>query len=223
MNRLLILTVILISTFLSSCVVTEQVAKDETFVFTQDTRDRLENNEIPLNQVQFYLNSTIILERTVSSDSAAVSSGKVILEKGVYKNRIVIPANTPGIFSGTDGSNKLSVSFEAGNSLPFSSNSSGDYIFSPYGSTGNYSVQYDQEMYTVRFGKVEMENSTGSDTVVSGRGYRILDDDEEGSNSQSNRYYYLEDSPAEIKLELKKSEFDNFDLETRVVDGLRVN
>lgn len=107
---LVILTIFL----LSSCAGTRKVA------FTQDIRNILESKNIDLTTLQYYVDGDVVLAREISSDTAKVVKGEVVLQNGKYYETITLKSNTPGVCTAVYP-NRVSVSFDANNNnfLPF--------------------------------------------------------------------------------------------------------
>lgn len=92
-------------------------------LFTEQLRQKAENQKIDLTKIQFYNSDKIVLSRTLASSEVSLASGKVTFQNGVYTEIIKIKKNTRGKCD-MIGSNILNISFEAGNnrSLVFENN-----------------------------------------------------------------------------------------------------
>lgn len=141
--------------FLTSC-------SSSKSYFTADTRNKIEQNSIPLEKLQFYIDKDVELRRELSSGDATVKSGKVVLENGRYVNIIQLKKGTAGVCTGVY-KNSLDISFESGqnSSLAFSAangrNTEGAYRLDaekwikPYNSPEVGRVTYDGDVYFMRF------------------------------------------------------------------------
>lgn len=64
-------------------------------LFTQEVKERLTSQDsAAIENLQFYINNNIVLERTSTTDKAAVAGGKVVLEGGVYTEHVFIRLGT---------------------------------------------------------------------------------------------------------------------------------
>lgn len=92
-------------------------------LFTEQLRQKAENQKIDLSKIQFYNSDKIVLTRTLASSEVSLASGKVTFQNGVYTEIIKIKKNTRGKCD-MIGSNILNISFEVGNnrSLVFENN-----------------------------------------------------------------------------------------------------
>ncbi len=88
--------------------------------FTQDIRNRLEAKNNDLTKLQYYAGGDIILAREISSDTAKIVKGEVVLQNGKYYETITLKRNTKGVCVAVYP-NRLNVSFDANNNnfLPF--------------------------------------------------------------------------------------------------------
>lgn len=149
------LFILLIAVFLSSC-------SSSKSYFTSDTRNKIEQNSIPVDKLQYYIDKDVELKRELASGDATVKSGKVILENGKYVNLILLKKGTAGVCTGVY-KNSLDISFESGesSSLAFAAsngrNANGAYSLDaekwikPYGSPEVGRVTYDGDVYFMRF------------------------------------------------------------------------
>lgn len=130
--------------------------------FTVETRNKLEEKSIPVGKLQFYVDKDVELRRELSSSTAKVSSGKVIMENGKYLNIILLKAGTLGVCTQASD-NKVDIAFEKGDgkTIPFSvsrdaaSNAvytlSSEKWFNNYNSPEVGKITYDGEIYFMRF------------------------------------------------------------------------
>ncbi|GGH69375.1 hypothetical protein HNQ91_002796 [Filimonas zeae] len=81
--------------------------------FNATVRNTIEANQLPINQVQFYVDRDVELKREVASGSTKVSAGVVKLENGRFVNIITLKKNTPGVCIKTYP-DKMDISFEVG-------------------------------------------------------------------------------------------------------------
>jgi hypothetical protein len=131
--------------------------------FTADIKNTLQQNSIPLEKLQFYIDKDVELRRELSSnDRTKVTSGKVILENGKYVNIISLKKGTPGICTSTNG-DAVDIAFESGNNknigfaLPLGANSNSAYSLTAEKWMNNYNsaevgkITYDGQVYFMRF------------------------------------------------------------------------
>lgn len=81
--------------------------------FTSDIRTRIENKNIDLMKIQYFVDRDVELVREISSDSAQVSRGKIIFRNGKYFDRVILKSGTRGICTAVYP-NRLNISFEMG-------------------------------------------------------------------------------------------------------------
>jgi hypothetical protein len=98
--------------------------------FTPAIRSRVEANEVPLSKIQFYVDRDIVLKRELDKGETKVTAGELKFENGHYINIITLKKNTPGVCIVTNP-NKVSISFEANNSLNFGKTQRGT-SYDPY-------------------------------------------------------------------------------------------
>ena len=112
MKRLILLS--FYAAVLSSCSTSRRV------FLTLETKQRMENANIPLNKVQFYNSEDIILLRQLASEDVVLNRGRIKIENGKEVEEIIIPAFTPGVCEMCEGKAFL-ISFEAGDGkeIPF--------------------------------------------------------------------------------------------------------
>ncbi len=97
---------LLLSLILPSC-------SPKTILFTQQIRQKVENESLNLTDVQFYNSHPIILQRNLTYAETKIASGEIQFENGKYIEIIQIKKGTPGVCE-TANANSLDVSFEAG-------------------------------------------------------------------------------------------------------------
>ncbi len=81
--------------------------------FTSSIRNRVENNRVPLEKIQFYADRDIVLRRDMETGETKVNAGVVKFENGHYVNIVTLPKNTPGVCTVVKN-NIVGISFEAG-------------------------------------------------------------------------------------------------------------
>ena len=130
--------------------------------FTVATRNTVENNNIPVEKLQFYIDKDVELKRELSSKDAKVSSGKIIFENGKYLNIILLKAGTLGVCTQANR-NSLDISFENGEdrninfAVPDRAGPATVYSLSPEKWVNSYNsgeigkITYDGEVYFMRF------------------------------------------------------------------------
>ena len=101
--NLKILTYIISVLIISSC--------SQKVYFNTQVRKQLEDLNIPLNKLQFYVDRDVILRREISKEETKASSGVVKFENGKYVNIIKLPMYTYGLCTKIYP-NKLNISFE---------------------------------------------------------------------------------------------------------------
>lgn len=152
---------------------------------TQDIRKQIENNNIELKDVQFYIDRKIVLRRELKSGDVKVSSGQVKFENGMYVNEIVIRKYTPGICV-SNNNESIVISFEEGkgNELSFGKQpvvypvKTMIYQIQASDWNNNYGkVMYGNQLYVISpkgseaqllISKSELENSTFEKRVIKG-------------------------------------------------------
>ncbi|MCF8332674.1 MAG: hypothetical protein K9I47_00880 [Bacteroidales bacterium] len=101
------LTLVILLAVATSC--------SKKIVFTAKLRNKLENQNIDLKDVQFYNSDKIVLKRTEKKpEELSVSSGAVKIEEGKIIEEIVIKKKTPGVCIEAKPY-QLNISFENGN------------------------------------------------------------------------------------------------------------
>lgn len=161
--------------------------------FTVAVRDRLEENSVPLNQLQFYVDRDVELRRELTSGNIQVSSGKVKFENGKYVHVILLKRNTPGVCTGIKN-NKLDISFETG-----------DGKFLTFGVTSNVSPETSYQLFAQEW-------------INSGKGTG----NEFGKITYDNQVYYIQPGGAKAKIMIRKSVVAKFEVKKRVMKGRKV-
>ena len=85
----------------------------KTIYFTQDIRQKVEQEGLEIKDVQFYNSHQITLQRNLSYEETKLASGTISVENGKYIEIIQIKKETPGICENA-GRNALDIAFEAG-------------------------------------------------------------------------------------------------------------
>jgi hypothetical protein len=161
--------------------------------FTVAVRDRLEENSVPLNQLQFYVDRDVELRRELTSGNIQVSSGKVKFENGKYIHIILLKRNTPGICT-TSKDNKLDISFETG-----------DGKFLTFGVATNAAPEAGYQIFAREW-------------INSGKG----SGNEFGKIMYDNQEYYIQPGGAKAKIMIRKSVVAKFEVKKRVMKGRKV-
>jgi len=81
--------------------------------FSTTIRTKLENSNVPISKVQFYIDRDVEIRREVESSTTQVTAGKIKFENGKYVNIITLKKGTPGICTMTHPG-KIDVSFDSG-------------------------------------------------------------------------------------------------------------
>ena len=80
-------------------------------VFTENSRIILEGQGIDIEEIQFYADKEIIMQREISKTETSIAKGEIIMKEGQRTQEIRIPRGTPGVVEqSADG--KLWVAFE---------------------------------------------------------------------------------------------------------------
>ncbi|GAC1383810.1 MAG: hypothetical protein NVSMB45_11400 [Ginsengibacter sp.] len=124
MKNIFLINVLLSAFLISSCAKKILVAsappvvsttKEVLYVpFTKQLRQRIENNNLDIKKIQFFVDQQLIMRRTLGTEKADVKSGELLFEKGQYINEVVIPAFTPGVLENIAG-DRMKISFEIQN------------------------------------------------------------------------------------------------------------
>ena len=117
-NKVLIISAISLLIIMSSCT--------KRIYFNQYLRNKIENKNLDIQKVQFYISKTIVLQRIMPIDEAEIARGEIKFENGNYIDQIIINKDTPGAceFFNND---KLYISFENDNTLTFYRNTFDNY------------------------------------------------------------------------------------------------
>jgi len=141
MKNIYLLTLFTAILFLGSC--------NSTIYFTQEMRNNLEQNNLEIKDVQFYVSQKLILKRNLTYEETKIARGEITFENGQYVEEIIIPKNTEGIAI-DDGSDWLNVAFEQGENrdLQFVMNGENYYQITALEWEGNYGkIKYDTTYY----------------------------------------------------------------------------
>ncbi len=128
MKKILIYSLIISAVTLSSCA--------RKTLFNTDVRNRITANNIPLTQLQYYVDRDVELKRVLSSSETKVSSGAVVTENGKQVHIIKLKKGTPGVCTQV-AADRISVSFEEGNNknlvfaFPRGGTSKNAYVLAP--------------------------------------------------------------------------------------------
>lgn len=87
--------------------------------FNQHLRNKIENKNLDIQKIQFYISKTVVLQRVMPIDDAKIARGEILFENGNYIDQIIINKDTPGTCDYFSNS-KLYISFENDNTLTFS-------------------------------------------------------------------------------------------------------
>ncbi len=82
-------------------------------IFTTDIRKNVEDLNLSLTKLQYYIDNDIILSREVSKDTGKINAGIFIYQDGKYYQNIKLKASTRGICT-TVFPDRLHISFEKG-------------------------------------------------------------------------------------------------------------
>lgn len=85
----------------------------KTTHLTAAIRKQIEAKNLDFKKLQYYVDSDIELTREVKSDTAKITSGKLLFSNGKYINQIILKANTKGICKHIYP-NRLAIAFEDG-------------------------------------------------------------------------------------------------------------
>lgn len=86
---------------------------NSTIYFTQEMRNQLNDNQLKVEDVQFYNSRKLILKRNLTYDETKIARGEIKFENGQYVEEIIIPKNTPGVAVNSTGK-RIDVAFEQG-------------------------------------------------------------------------------------------------------------
>jgi hypothetical protein len=120
-----------------------------TIYFTQDMRNNLNENNLNVKDVQFYVSRKLVLKRNLAYDETKIARGEIKLENGKYVEEIIIPKNTLGVAENFN-SKSIDVAFEQGfnRDLKFVINQDNLYQITALSWENDYGkVKYDTLMY----------------------------------------------------------------------------
>ena len=129
-TKIIFLSIILLFLIISSCT--------KRIYFTQNLRNKIENKNLDIHKIQFYISKTLVLQRVMPIDEAKIARGEIKFENGNFIDQIIINKDTPGAcdyFS----NDKLYISFENDNTVTF--------YKKPYSSYYELLVNKDNENY----------------------------------------------------------------------------
>lgn len=123
-------------------------------IFTTDIRKNVEDLNLSLTKLQYYIDNDIILSREVSKDTAKINAGILIYQDGKYYQNIKLKAKTRGICI-AEFPDRLHISFEKGDSkylvfaTPNSLRADNTYqlIADPSSKNDDHIIQYDGKLY----------------------------------------------------------------------------
>lgn len=98
--------VVIVLFFITAC-------SPKTIFFTQDIRQKIENEGLEIKDVQFYNSHPISLQRNLTYEETKLASGTISVENGKYIEIIQIKKKTPGICENAERG-ALDIAFEAG-------------------------------------------------------------------------------------------------------------
>ncbi len=154
--------------------------------FTSEIRAKAESKQIDLKQLQYYIDSDLELIREVKSDTAKVSSGKIIFSNGRYLQVITLKANTMGVCTNVYP-NRLNIACEDGDNrfITFGIPKYANQLSKPYelyfsdarGTTANtilyegqlYSINTNQKMPKLQIIKSEIDKKNTKKRSMKGR------------------------------------------------------
>jgi len=116
----------------------------KTFL-TQETRSRIQSSGTQnIENVQFYIDESIVIEFKTNSSEETISGGKVKFQDGYYYYTIVFPKNTPAIAEHLDGK-RIKVFFENGSDryLVFGQNDDNYYQLYGDNSSSEFYVNFE--------------------------------------------------------------------------------
>ena len=119
--------------------------------FSRELQMKLAAYNVDIKKVQFYLDTKLVLTRTLDSAKAEVASGSVRFTNGKLINEIIVPAYIPGVIEAYD-MNGIRISFESGgNSILFVPAEGEDkYVISGNNwDNGTVEIPYDKSLYRV--------------------------------------------------------------------------
>lgn len=105
-TKIIFISVLLLLIIMSSCT--------KHIYFTQHIRKEVENKNLDIHKIQFYISKTVVLQRIMPINEGEIARGKIKLKNGNYIDQIIIHKDTPGICEFI-GENKIYISFEKNN------------------------------------------------------------------------------------------------------------
>lgn len=126
-------------------------ASKQSIYLTLQLQDRFNMYNISPEQVQYYNDKKLVLQRNVTKNEASVMGGKVKFINGQLVERIVIKKRTPGVCVAS-GEDYLDVAFEPGDNrkLRFVSNYKGRFQVSAIEWKKGYGmVEYDTTFFYI--------------------------------------------------------------------------
>lgn len=160
--------------------------------FTTSVRTRLEGKSIPVEKLQFYVDTNVELRRELASGEATVSSGKVKIENGKSIHIIKLRRLTPGIcVASKEG--KLDVSFETGE---------GKFL------TFGVKAEGPNQIYQL----------VVDEWVKNPNGWQST----QGKITYDGETYYIQPAGGEAKLMIQKSVVTKLDVDRRVMKGRKL-
>jgi len=145
-------------------------------MFTKSIKDKLEENEISLDQVQFYNSRKIVLHRALPHDEAMVNRGSIRFENGKMLEQIIIKNNTPCVCKSWDDK-EMEITFETGQDrqLTFTIDEYDKYfqLLTERNASGHNTVFYDTTIYRVYQGgsrsRLMVKKNEGSILLINQR------------------------------------------------------
>ena len=152
--RTLTLFTVLILTTLAGC-------GPSRVPFTQNLREKYQLKPEELKRIQFYTSNDLILRRGENKNSKETEGGELTLMKDGLVEEIIIKAGTPCLIQEVVDGNKVTVSFEDGNSryLVFGSinNRDGYYtLMALEWISGKGKVNYGEQTYMTNSGSKDV-------------------------------------------------------------------
>lgn len=142
-KNILLIAFIIASLIVSSC--------SNHILFTKEIRNNLYENQLNVENVQFYNSERIILVRNLSKEETQIAKGTIRFEDGKYYEEIIIPKKTKGVVV-RRGSKFLKIAFEEGinKNLRFDMNDNDLYQISADSWKNNYGcISYDTTIYYI--------------------------------------------------------------------------
>ncbi len=121
--------------------------------FTKDLKKRIENNNLDIKKVQFFIDERLVLRRSLGTQKSDIKSGVVLFENGQYINEVIIPRHTPAVCESVTG-DRLMISFELqNNDIEFGPGGANENYFTLYAKNwngGSADITYDNKLYKVQ-------------------------------------------------------------------------